>query len=87
MTDWQPMDTAPRDGSMVLMSWSRRVVWPERPPMVDIFWWEEKEDRWKWLGDEAGFMNPFYFGMADRTPMGWMPIPAPAADITKEPSE
>jgi hypothetical protein len=58
---WQPIETAPRDGTMIDV-WA----WPgERIP--DVSWREE----WgQWLHDDGN-------GLLSCVPTHWMPLPAP----------
>lgn len=42
MSDWQPIETAPRDGARVLLFWPSFAYEPEERgerPAVDIGWW------------------------------------------------
>ncbi len=36
MTDWQPIETAPKDGSCFLAVWSK-----PRDPVFGVVWWED----------------------------------------------
>ena len=63
MADWQPIETAPKDGAWVFLYW--RSMSLTLYPLV-AFW--EGED-WQTVGD---------FGLVGGdTPSHWMPLPAP----------
>lgn len=72
MSEWQPIETAPRDGSEILL-WVGRA-WNGRLPFVGSYW----------FGNETkGFwMNEFYNGgqVPNFAPTHWRPLPAPPGD-------
>lgn len=68
MTDWQPIETAPKDGRMLLLVW--RDKQQQGLPMVlegywyaasdgEAFWWSPGQVSWK------------------LEPTHWMPLPKP----------
>ena len=69
--DWQPIDTAPKDGSRIL-AWE-----PGHAPYIadfDDYGWLTTED---WAGDGTGYYIPVC------EPTHWMPLPAPPRDATR----
>lgn len=65
MSEWQPIETAPKDGSLILTydGCNSRVV----------EWWSEFK-YWDYIGD--GFYRSEF---SDHDPTHWMPLPAPPA--------
>ena len=61
--DWQPIETAPKDGTRVLL------VEAEQPTGVSTGWWTMAG--WRDFGDIG--CN----GLADYSPTHWMQLPAP----------
>ena len=62
--EWQPIETAPKDGSAILGAWQcLNKTWD----MDAMFWFEED-------GEGAWFD---YFGDYDHSPTHWMPLPEP----------
>ena len=67
MTDWQPIETAPRDGTTVLGYLPGRRLDEDRDDVVTIYW----HDLWGtpgWCITESGE------GVG---PTHWMPLPEP----------
>src|SRR4051794_12290144 len=68
--EWQPIETAPRDGTSILVcrdngcGWDYAVVW----------WWDEGGD-YPWVIGNI----PNDDAIADGRPEYWMPLPAPPA--------
>jgi hypothetical protein len=85
MSDWQPIETAPKDGTQVL-------VWCDEG--IDIARYSEREeDGVDSMGHDAGWWgihqpmdpgrhmgNPEYFREAENQPWAWMPVPKPPYD-------
>jgi hypothetical protein len=64
MSDWQSIETAPKDGTMVLLAWGTCSV-------ASGFWWTP--DRFSPVGH-------WHIGdTEDRLPTHWMPLPDPPA--------
>jgi hypothetical protein len=63
--NWQPIDTAPRDGTRVLVWWAYRLC-------ADAAHWDAESDGGEWVG---------YFGdtgyASDSECTHWMPLPEP----------
>lgn len=89
MTDWQPIETAPKDGKRLLLA--RAGSEEDGEGFATMGWWMDAEpDGSDFMGHDAGwvdvdygdffpgrsFGNPQYFREA-RTPTHWMPMPAP----------
>lgn len=68
MSDWRPYETAPKDGSRVLMWWSLAAEGPHEA----ILHWDAAAGRGGlWVGDDGD-----WFILA---PTYWMPLPDPPA--------
>ena len=69
---WQPIETAPRDGTSVLLA----VEWKPKDVVGEAYWDVDMEEWW-WMNtspsDSTGeFVLPDYI-------LGWRPLPAPPA--------
>lgn len=86
MDDWQPIDSAPKDGTSVLIYWPNYNYdgFDQRPQSVmAIGRWKENDrlenspgyfsDTTEW--DDYGLAQPEY------APSHWMPLPEPPRDI------
>lgn len=87
MSEWQPIDSAPRDGTVFLAYWRDMphfVAWcPQYGSVrtVGALWWKRRE----FHGEEAGFrvlMPPrprmawgIHGNYAPFTPTHWQPLP------------
>jgi len=69
--DWQPIETAPKDGTRVLL------VEAEQPTGVSTGWWTMAG--WRDFGDIG------CSGLADYSPTHWMPLPAPPRALSEHP--
>jgi len=72
---WQPIETAPKDGSKIMISGDSYVT---------IGWWEEDKGKTLISADKP-YWEPYDFSYWDRydigdwfTPTHWMPLPTPA---------
>lgn len=72
-TAWQPIETAPRDGTPILVSFKNkgvfRVTW-EDP-------WGDDPDMAIWCVDDEKHGPYPLRGYVDGDDMGWMPLPTP----------
>jgi hypothetical protein len=84
MTTWQPIETAPKDGTSVLLCSTADVdqSWPHR-----VSWWDSGPERWAIehrprpdLGD--GWTETVY---AEFFPTHWQPLPAPPSAEPADP--
>ncbi|KFI27790.1 hypothetical protein CN97_00825 [Haematobacter massiliensis] len=73
MPKWQPIATAPRDGTWVVV-WFGFSTDDARP--IVVRWSPGRCDLYPWLGDDGRY--------AHRCTMAWMPIPAPPSQDSKE---
>jgi hypothetical protein len=64
MTQWQPIETAPKNGTAVLATW-------ENTAEFDVLRWIE--DRQAWCVHYGGWGEDRYRN--DETPTHWMPLP------------
>ena len=69
VTDWQPIDTAPRDGTQVLL-YVPQDTDDEMPSFIAQGWYESGifDRRWYEAAGEC---------VCDPQPTHWMPLPAP----------
>lgn len=71
---WQPISTAPRDGTSIL-------VWTHHDEVEVSSWYQTKGDTYEPIpGTEAYSLvkdKVFYEGWNSNTPTHWMPLPAP----------
>ena len=65
-SEWQPIETAPKDGRMVLLFPSR--CWAEDSDRGEVGYWDNDFHDWGGLGSAA----EDYTG-----PTHWMPLPSP----------
>jgi hypothetical protein len=85
VTEWQPIDTAPRDGTTVIVGWDSATVW-----IVRAAWWRSKEDIEQMAmggcldADDAdigwwSYIHSVTQEMLDdyRAPTHWLPMPPP----------
>lgn len=68
--EWKPIETAPKDGSKVLLWWSDRVVYGA--------WLDNSKTAVPW----AGWRPPSMEVRPRGQPTYWMPLPAPPTDRT-----
>lgn len=66
MNDWKPIETAPKDGTRVL-------VWSQRIGCVEICWWD---------GDDWESMNGLYAPHCGDEPTHWMLLPSLPQEVT-----
>lgn len=67
---WQPIDTAPKDGTEVLLY--LRAPWAK----VEKACWFDLWENWQ-RGDEFPESDDEYCGIGSEIPTHWMPLPAP----------
>lgn len=83
---WQPIETAPRDGTKILLGRNRTEEHAAESTLG--YWIKEEQDGLDYMGNDAGFVDLFYqtfrpgrsFGnvkyqYAAYTPTHWMPLP------------
>ena len=61
MSEWRPIETAPRDGSFILVCDIK-----DRRMMTVVFWIDDES--WPWARDDDGEFSPDSF-------THWMPLP------------
>lgn len=85
MREWQPIETAPKDGSRVLVAWvdrgngewHQRCVWWGKK--FDISGYDESNELTLWRSEWTdGCVESFgYEEVRAYEPTHWMPLPAP----------
>lgn len=89
MADWQPIETAPKDGTEILVTWQRFNKEDPRellaPEVTIAYWtglWGPGSETWhgrgptRWDGNwEAAELTHRMFAAAG--PTHWMPLPEP----------
>ncbi len=76
MSKWQPIETAPKDGTIILLAetnFQNETSW-DRYSNIDIGAWEEKLPGAP--PDETEFWWASNYGRVEN-PTHWMPLPAP----------
>ena len=75
MSEWQPIETAPRDGTPVLL-WDLWSPWKELPCNVVVARWfiNEKFTYWQLVDSATADEYP---GNNAIDPTHWMPLPEP----------
>lgn len=66
--NWQPIETAPKDGTWIWAYWPEAIFEDRQCPAV----WEYHVDGYRWTdpADSKEFVQPTH----------WMPLPAPPVD-------
>ena len=76
MSKWQKIETAPKDGTTVLL-----YPWPGQAHGVMVGVWEAVDEYSEWHGKSftfAGFVDDYYSQEPiDWEPTHWMPLPEP----------
>ena len=69
MTEWQPIETAPKDGTIILVA----IEHYDGPLLHDIVWWNDYYDYW----ESAGYdWKPVKYDEVKHI-FHWMPLPPP----------
>ena len=71
MTEWQPIETAPKDGVTILTQ-HRDDLFPQCAFCIDGEWLRQTEGPEDVVGLGSGKWEPLY-----RPPTHWMPLPEP----------
>jgi hypothetical protein len=90
MGDWQPIETAPRDGTAILLCWARDasgqpIRWDKKPDTAIVY-----VQVAKYSGEPDREWYVYIATPADAalhfTPTHWMPLPPPPAKAKGEAS-
>jgi hypothetical protein len=76
MNDWRPIETAPKDGTVILI-WEISAVTNLTVPHVCMARWQKHR-----LYKAGGYWNSFASQSQVATPTWWMPLPAHPPDPT-----
>ena len=71
--DWQPIETAPKDGSSIM------ACFPRLGPVCPVKWNDDRHNRQPrpyWSHDGSRILGLHY--ARDNPPTHWRPLPAPA---------
>lgn len=69
MSDWQPIETCPKDGRQVLATWAK--TWDDGAPHIEVCYRSGRRWHYAYDGDAPSEDNP---------PTHWQPLPpAPPA--------
>lgn len=77
MTGWQPIETAPKDGSFVDL-WCIDNLYPDHPHRRTDCWWD-KTGEGSWCDPNADHGEAADLAECGVTPTHWMRPPAPPA--------
>ena len=69
MSDWQLIETAPKDGTHIVLFDSNVSQWAFGHFMADVEWANKGKKPGEWMA------QPSWFPLA--TPTHWQPLPAP----------
>lgn len=82
MTDWQPIETAPKDGTNII-AWVTRATWDvgedvmsmreTRRPFVCAVYWDKRSN----FGDGAWRVSEDFDLMVEAEATHWTPLPDP----------
>lgn len=73
---WQPIETAPRDGSDIIVGFDTASVW-----IVHVAWWRDIKEWMEWKEEDVGWWSYTNNSVTQekledyRTPTHWMPLP------------
>jgi len=76
MTTWQPISTAPRDGTPILIQ-REPGEWPFIGYWASPYRYTKADSKKAWIGHELGLLD-------DWDGLIWMPIPLPTDDTKKD---
>lgn len=68
MSEWQPIETAPKDGTGILVSFFN---FNGLHSFIALAWYSESEEGWRAMSEHG------YGPMDTVEPNFWMPLPAP----------
>jgi hypothetical protein len=68
MSEWQPIETAPKDGRRLILHWSTTGY-------VDVRYWRPGQERWWGFPDSDPRYDPDL--AIKNVPTHWMPLPKP----------
>jgi hypothetical protein len=74
MSEWQPIETAPKDGTKML-GWAPHKLINDPKFRVVTMWW--KDTKWRGVGAPAFDWCSTESGSLIGDPTHWMPLPEP----------
>ena len=78
MTDWQPIETAPRDGTKIILYVEGSVV---EGHFDDHYGWGDDTEAEKWRVVSLPFHGCDCCSHPNALPTHWHPLPAPPKDV------
>jgi hypothetical protein len=70
MSDWQPIDTAPKDGTWMLLRGESGYI--GRPYLAHVGRWMQTDDRGGWWEQSE---DAYFADSNSMQPTHWMPLP------------
>jgi len=82
--DWQPMETAPRDGTRILVALKASE---QGPAEVDVARWAKptRSSEHSWIASDSTPDSPVAYSDGDLA--YWMPLPAPSQKLKSKPED
>lgn len=74
--EWQPIDTAPKDGTDIIVGFDAATVW-----VAHIAWWRREEDHPDFVLEDVGWWSYVRGSVSQekldghREPTHWIPLP------------
>ncbi len=89
--NWKPIETAPKDGSSVLLCWAvnadgKRIDWTKDLKTAQVFvqvaaWWEDENEG---EGSWTVYCDLIREPLLHFNPTHWMPLPEPPAALGQD---
>lgn len=87
MSDWKPIETAPKDGTWILVTGDVYDPLSDGPPHVRFTRWvSETTEHWEQVSarrQELVSEDTSHWDCCDMQPTHWMPLPNPPSDVSR----